>query len=290
MRPAPAPDNTDSASVSAAAPVEPEVSEQAPAEVSVTSVEESVEEAPQAEFDIYGPFHEETTVLTYWKLWPPFLEGYDPKEASLFATLADALNVEVEVTTIGTDSADTKFNLMVASGDYLDLIENAPSNYAGGGTKAIQDEVLVDLMPYMETYAPDYWAALQQDEIAMKTMINADDQMAAIVSLFDQTPVPQSGLWIRQDWLREKNMKRPVRWRTWNRFSRCSRMNMAAPTPTPAGRTVRSPCGMYMVHTNGPSMNRTRLSMDIPIPGMRSGTISPKAMSGLKRDTSLPAL
>lgn len=165
--------------------------------------------APEAEFDIYGPFAEETVTLTYWKLWPPFLEGYDPKEASLFAMLKERLNVEIEVTTIGTDSADTKFNLMVASGDYLDLIENAANNYAGGGTKAIQDEVLLDLMPYMETYAPDYWAILQTDEVAMKTMVNADDQMASIVSLYDEMPRPQMGLWLRSDWLKAENMPMP---------------------------------------------------------------------------------
>lgn len=189
----------------APAPVQEEVSAaEAPA-----STPEEAPEVPAAKFNIYGPISDETITLTYWKLWPPFLEGYDPMDASLFATLYEKLNVKVDVTTIGTDSADTKFNLMVASGDYHDLIENADSNYSGGGTKAIADEVLIDMMPYMETYAPDYWALLQQDEIAMKTMINADDQMAAMVSLYDQEPVPQSGLWVRKDWLDAEGLESP---------------------------------------------------------------------------------
>lgn len=115
----------------------------------------------------------------------------------------------VDVTTIGTDSADTKFNLMVASGDYLDIIENAQNNYPGGGTKAIQDEVLIDLMPYMQTYAPDYWEMLQTDEVTMKTMIDSDNRMAAMVSMLDHELVPQSGLWIRQDWLNEQALETP---------------------------------------------------------------------------------
>lgn len=36
------------------------------------------EDIPEAAFDIYGPFSEEPITLTYWKLWPPFLEGFDP--------------------------------------------------------------------------------------------------------------------------------------------------------------------------------------------------------------------
>jgi len=194
-----------SAAAEAAEAPEPDAEDDAqPEEASAAEPEEaeaSVEDLPEAEFDIYGPFSDEEVVLTYWKLWPPFLEGYDPMDASLFATLYDALNVRVDVTTVGTDSADTKFNLMVASGDYLDLLENADSNYPGGGTKAIQDEVLIDMMPYMQVYAPDYWAMLQKDEVAMKTAIDSAGQMSYMVTLYDEIPVPQSGLWTRKDWL-----------------------------------------------------------------------------------------
>lgn len=196
----------------AAAEVPAEEETQAPAEAPVeeASAEASAaEEAPEALFDIYGPFSEEELVLTYWKLWPPFLEGYDPMDASLFSTLLEATNVRIELQTIGTDAASEQFNLMVASGDYLDIIENGVSNYSGGGTKGIEDEVFVDLMPYMETYAPDYWGVLQGDEIAMKTLVYADGSMASMCTLYDADPVAQAGLWIRSDWLKEQNLDAP---------------------------------------------------------------------------------
>ena len=167
------------------------------------------EEAEEAAFPIYGPFAEETITLTYWKVWPPFLEGYDPMDASIFSTFLEDLNVKVELTTVGTDSADTKFNLMVASGDYDDMIENACSSYSGGGSKAIEDEIVIDLMPYMQTYAPDYWAALQSDTIAMKNMITSEGQMAEFVGMYDDDPTYQSGLWIRTDWLDEQGLEKP---------------------------------------------------------------------------------
>ena len=181
--------------------------EEAPAGESV--LEAPIEEAPEALFDIYGPFSEEEIVLSYWKLWPPFLEGYDPMAASLFSTLYEATNVRVDVHTIGTDAASEQFNLMVASGDYLDIIENAVNNYSGGGTKAIEDEVLVDLRPYMETYAPDYWSVLQSDEIAQKNLIYADGSIASMCSMYDAEPVTQMGLWIRTDWLEDQAMEKP---------------------------------------------------------------------------------
>lgn len=194
------------------AAVASEATAEAPAEEpaeEASVAEEPAEEAPEALFDIYGPFSEEEITLTYWKLWPPFLEGYDPMEASLFSTLYEATNVKVDLHTIGTDAASEQFNLMVASGDYLDLIENGASNYSGGGQKAIEDEVFVDIMPYVETYAPDYWEVLQTDEIAQKSLIYSDGSMASICSLYDAEPVPQSGIWIRTDWLKEQNMEKP---------------------------------------------------------------------------------
>ena len=192
-----------------AAPVSVSPAEEPSAIAPEASSQEEVSDAPEAAFDIYGPFSDETITLTYWKLWPPFLEGYDPMDASLFSTLYEATNVKVDVTTIGTDAAATQFSLMVASGDYLDIIENGVSNYTGGGTKAIEDEVFVDLMPYMETYAPDYWNILQNDEISMKTLVYENNSMASMCSLYDADPVPQAGLWIRSDWLQEQQLEKP---------------------------------------------------------------------------------
>lgn len=183
---------------------------EAPADdVEITETTEVQENAPQAAFDIYGPISEETITLTYWKLWPPFLEGYDPSEASIFSTLAEKLNVQVEVTTVGTDSASTKFNLMVAAGDCLDLLENVGTSYTGGLSKALSDEVITDLMPYMELYAPDYWEMLQSDTITYKTMVTGEGKMGAISALYDKYPVAQSGLWIRSDWLAEQGLELP---------------------------------------------------------------------------------
>lgn len=199
------PTTEESAAAVASTPEEPAPEPDAPEEVSLSEVEA----IPEAKFDIYGPFSEEEIVLSYWKLWPPFLEGYDPMDASLFSTLYAATNVRVDVSTIGTDAASEQFNLMVASGDYLDIIENGVSNYSGGGVKGIEDEVFVNLRPYMETYAPDYWAVLQTDEVAQKNLIYADGSIASMCSLFDADPVTQSGLWIRTDWLKEQNLEKP---------------------------------------------------------------------------------
>ncbi len=206
---APASEAAQSTAQEAPAEEAPAEEPAAPAEEASAVEETPEEEVPEALFDIYGPFSEEELTLTYWKLWPPFLEGYDPMDASLFATLYEATNVKVDVSTIGTDAASEQFNLMVASGDYLDIIENGVSNYSGGGLKAIEDEVFVDVMSYVQTYAPDYWEVLQTDEIAQKNLIYADGSMASFCSLYDAEPVPQAGLWIRNDWLKEQNLEKP---------------------------------------------------------------------------------
>lgn len=198
------------AAAESSAPASQEAPETAPAEDA--AAEPEVEpEATQEVFNEQYPkwLSEDLITFTYWKLWPPFLTGYDPSEASLFSYFKEQLNVAVEVQTISTDAASTQFNLMVASGDYTDLIENAVSNYAGGGTRAIEDEVLIDFVPYLDEYMPDYKAMLVTDEIAMKKMYDAEGQMASVVGLYDEDTRPQQGQWIRKDWLEESGLDMP---------------------------------------------------------------------------------
>ena len=49
------------------------------------------------------------------------------------------------------------FQILLASGDYPDMIEYSWSEYAGGGDQAIKDGVIIALNEYMKDYAPNYY-------------------------------------------------------------------------------------------------------------------------------------
>ncbi len=75
--------------------------------------------------------------------------------------------------------------------------------------RTLTTEALAVLMPYMQTYAPDYWKTLQEDDVAMKCLIDSDHQMASMAALWDAEPVTTHGLWIRNDWLEEQGLAKP---------------------------------------------------------------------------------
>ena len=49
------------------------------------------------------------------------------------------------------------FQILLASGDYPDMIEHYWDLYSGGGDQAIKDGVIISLNKYMKDYAPNYY-------------------------------------------------------------------------------------------------------------------------------------
>ena len=63
----------------------------------------------------------------------------------------------------------TDFSLLVASGDYPDiLVGQWNTAYSGGIDRAIEDGIIIPIDDYIEEYAPDYLAALESDPDYMK--------------------------------------------------------------------------------------------------------------------------
>ena len=58
-------------------------------------------------------------------------------------------------------TGDEAFQVLLASGDYPDMIEHNWSVYAGGGDQAIKDGVILKLNDYMEEYAPNYYDLME---------------------------------------------------------------------------------------------------------------------------------
>jgi len=129
--------------------------------------------------------------LTYWQSWPPFLQAISqPSDNPLFAKLQEILNVHLEITVVSTETVSETFNLMVASGDMTDLIQTAVSSYAGGGQKAIEDEILVDLKPLIEQYATNYQAIIDSDENVRKTLVKMRAAFLRYLACINKITIP----------------------------------------------------------------------------------------------------
>lgn len=147
--------------------------------------------------------------LTYWMQWPPFLNGqYEPADVPFFAAMEEATGVHLDITYCSTEVVADQLQLMTASDSYTDLLQGAANNYPGGGSKAVEEEMLLDLYPLMEENMPNYWAYMQ-DPAVSKLVVNDQGYVPMLSGIYSDYYYTDQGMWVRQDWLDELGMEKP---------------------------------------------------------------------------------
>lgn len=72
---------------------------------------------------------------------------------------------------------EEQFNLMLAAGDYADIIVYDMVSLEGGLTKLHEDGVVIDLTDYLEEYAPNYWKYLTDNPDSMREVMNDEGRI-----------------------------------------------------------------------------------------------------------------
>jgi len=151
---------------------------------------------------------EEPITLTYWN------RANDKALASLssygeVACVREAqriMNINFEFIENGD------FNLMLASGDYPDLVY---ANWKGQDIiELIEDGFLVDLTDLMEEHAPNYMALINQyPEVIPQITVDGRHYMFAFLQL--DSGLRAGGPIIRRDWLEKLSLDTPVTMDDW---------------------------------------------------------------------------
>lgn len=190
------------------------VSKEAETETAEPAQSEEVE-APVEEVmgpDYYYLADEPTSIsITYnVKFWfaSMFPDGWGT--SPYWDALEEKLNVEFEFNELMNTTFTEKVNLMIAGDETTDLINGLTAAYSSGYVGALDDEVIYDLAPYIQEYAPNYYAALSADENTLKAATNDDGSVGALLTLYNQTPDISDGLWIRSDWLQAVGKEVPT--------------------------------------------------------------------------------
>lgn len=129
---------------------------EAPAEEE-TPVEDAPVEEPVEE-DVY-PLGEDIVLTAFTEFRSTDTGGMiaSRSETKCFEYAAEVTGVSLKTTDVSQQTFSESFNLLMASGDYPDLIFNVNSYYTSGMDAAIEDDIVVDLAPYLEEYAPNYY-------------------------------------------------------------------------------------------------------------------------------------
>lgn len=124
-----------------------------------------------------------------------------------------ATGVEIVWNEMSMFTANEEFNLVVVSGDYPDMLSSVTNYYAGGQSKAYEDEVIQDLSAYVAEYAPDYYAAICADDELYRQTKDDEGRALAIYAIYDEA-INNEGAMVRKDWLDELGLEVPTTFET----------------------------------------------------------------------------
>lgn len=117
------------------------------------------------------------------------------------------INVKFEHPAQGQEKE--KFNILVASGDYPDIIQYAWDTYPGGPQKAINEKIIIDINEIKDK-APNLMKYLNEHEDVKKLALTDNGSLFSFPFIRgDERLLYSGGLIIRQDWLDELGLEMP---------------------------------------------------------------------------------
>ena len=193
----------EDAAEDAAAAVESAVEGAASAEEEVPEEEQlsgDPMEAMQEEFISY-PLDGDNTI-SMWYYTPPYVQFVDSNtKFNALKAAEEATGVKLEFFEVGSASASEQFNLMVAGGDMTDLIP-VIEYYSSGITKAYEEDVIMDIEPYVEEYMPNFAAVRECLSEKTQKQLMTDGALLAFYQINDGS-FAANGYVTRGDWLEE---------------------------------------------------------------------------------------
>ena len=174
------------------------------------AVPEASAEEPSAEEErppLYPVVEGDPIELSVFINAPPILP-VDFSEMAAIQTCMEQTNVTMNFTSISQDAYYEQFNLMLASGNYTDLVAIPEAFYPGGIEALVEDEICVDLTPYFETCLPDYYATAYAANDDYRALSTSDS--GKVVTVWALSEEFTYGTVIRQDLLEQVGMEVPA--------------------------------------------------------------------------------
>ncbi len=170
--------------------------------------------------EITLPITEETVSFTEWRSWSSdWLSNYG--ETCGIGEVERLTNVHVDYICVPATAAQEKYGLMLAFGEYPDMIfYGSSTTYPGGLDAGVADGVLRDMTESVRKWMPNYRTLLENDEEIKRISITDEGKnvgifmIRAYVDGHKQKVVVENepawcGMAIRQEWLDELNMEVP---------------------------------------------------------------------------------
>lgn len=165
------------------------------------------------------PVTDKPVTITIWRGFSStVMKGYEDSE--VFKELEKRTGVKVKFLYPPVGQETDNFNLRIASNDLPDIF-SVPPEYAGGYKKAVEDGVYLELTPYYDKgLMPNIkWLRENNPEIN-RDIVDDEGKMYYWPMIDIVRSDPWSGLWVREDWLKELGLDLPKTIDDWDKMLR----------------------------------------------------------------------
>lgn len=147
------------------------------------------------------PLCQETQTISYWFEMSPMVAGYleTMNDNITWQYIEELTNVHVDFRAVSDETAEN-FNLMIASGDWADIMVWGGNYYSGGAMKAVEDGVFMELTDVIADYMPNYGRLIDDKDIYPQVVMD-DGRIGEIFTINQGVSDPGTGPIARKDWL-----------------------------------------------------------------------------------------
>ncbi len=154
------------------------------------------------------PLTAEPVEVSFWTSLDPRIVDYLPDsnvEDALWAyrAIAEKTGVKIHLDTVSAFSQNEQFQLMVAGGDYDDILYNVQGLYSTGYSGAIQDGVILDIRDMLEEQAPNVFNTIMNSDELRASLVDENDQIGVIPMLYKEGGLEVADIVYRSDWAEE---------------------------------------------------------------------------------------
>lgn len=115
--------------------------------------------------------------------------------------------VHIETNEVNFFTASEQYNVILASGEYPDLIKNLGTYYSTGLSGALNDDIIIDLTDELSENAPNYDTLIHSNAEETQYYLT-DGKVLQFMGTYDSF-INNQGLVLRKDWLEECGLDVP---------------------------------------------------------------------------------
>lgn len=135
------------------------------------------------------PIQTEDNKLTFWLPIQPIASKYisSYNDHLIYNIISENTGMDIEFINCAPADGATQLSLLIASNDIPDIMQ-IRGMYPGGAAAGVNEGVFVDLTPYLEQHAPDYYKAIRTSDLCYRLVTDKEGNVFSFEELGQTAP------------------------------------------------------------------------------------------------------